>query len=112
MLASDELQRREWVAAQSVLHPGGNPRASLKSIFLICHPILVEFEWELTKEIIDLPLSWQASKVAFCKATVHKWRVAGGGEPAGRGQQWDGVGGQTRAGEAWRARPHHRGPGH
>ena len=29
---------------------------NLKSISLRCHPILVAFVWELTEEIIDLPL--------------------------------------------------------
>ena len=37
-------------------HPGGNPGANLKSICHRCHPILVAFVWELTKETIDLPL--------------------------------------------------------
>ena len=37
-------------------HPGGNPGANLKSISHRCHPILVAFVWELTKETIDLPL--------------------------------------------------------
>jgi len=40
----------------SLLHPGGNPGANLKSISHRCHPILVAFLWELTKETIDLPL--------------------------------------------------------
>jgi len=34
----------------------GNPGANLRSISHICHPILVTFVWELTKETIDLPL--------------------------------------------------------
>ena len=38
------------------IHPEGNPEANLKSISHRCHPILVAFVWELTKEIIDLPL--------------------------------------------------------
>ena len=37
-------------------HPGGNPWANLKSISHRCHPMLVAFVWELTKETIDLPL--------------------------------------------------------
>jgi len=37
-------------------HPGGNPRANLKSISHRCHPILVAFVWELTKETIHFPL--------------------------------------------------------
>ena len=36
--------------------PADNPGANLKSISHICHPILVAFVWELTKETIDLPL--------------------------------------------------------
>jgi len=36
--------------------PGGNPGENLKSISHICHPILVAFVWELTEEIIYLPL--------------------------------------------------------
>ena len=37
-------------------HPGGNPEANLKSVSHRCHPILVAFVWELTKETIELPL--------------------------------------------------------
>jgi len=40
----------------AAIHPGGNPGANLKSISHRCHPILVAFVWELTKETIDLPL--------------------------------------------------------
>ena len=40
----------------AVSHPGDNPWANLKSISHRCHPILVAFVWELTKETIDLPL--------------------------------------------------------
>ena len=39
-----------------VNHPGGNPGANLKSISHRCHPILVAFVWELTRETIHLPL--------------------------------------------------------
>ena len=39
-----------------VLHPEGNPRANLGSISHRCHPILVAFLWEMTKETINLPL--------------------------------------------------------
>ena len=42
------------VSVQS--RPGGNPVANLKSISHRCHPILVAFVWELTKETIDLHL--------------------------------------------------------
>ena len=38
------------------IHPGGNPVANLKSISHRCHPVLVAFVWELTKETIELPL--------------------------------------------------------
>ena len=37
-------------------HPGGNPGANVKAISHRCHPILVAFGQELTKETIDLPL--------------------------------------------------------
>jgi len=37
-------------------HPGVELRANLKSISRRCHPILVAFVWELTKETIYLPL--------------------------------------------------------
>ena len=43
-------------APTRVGHPGGSPGANLKSISHICHPILVAFVWELTKESIDFPL--------------------------------------------------------
>jgi len=36
--------------------PGGNPGANIKSISHRCHPILVAFVWELTKETIYLPM--------------------------------------------------------
>jgi len=36
--------------------PGGNPVAKLKSIPHRCYLREVAFEWELTKETIDLPL--------------------------------------------------------
>ena len=44
---------REWPVGY--VHPGGNPGANLKSISHRCHPVLVAFVWELTKETIDLP---------------------------------------------------------
>ena len=44
------------VAFVEIAHPGGNPGANLMSISHRCHPILVAFEWELTKETIDLTL--------------------------------------------------------
>ena len=37
-------------------HPGGNPGENVKSTTHRCHPILVAFVWELTKETINLPL--------------------------------------------------------
>ena len=37
--------------------PGGNPGAHLKSISHRCHLREVEFEWELTKDTIYLPLA-------------------------------------------------------
>ena len=37
-------------------HPGGNPRANIKSISQRCYLREVAFEWELTKETIYLPL--------------------------------------------------------
>jgi len=37
-------------------HPGGNPRANLKSTSHKYHLFEVAFVWELTKENIDLPL--------------------------------------------------------
>ena len=45
-------------ATEKVLdnHPGGNRGENLKSIAHRCLPILVAFVWELTEEIIDLPL--------------------------------------------------------
>ena len=41
---------------QPSTHPGGNPGANLKSTSHRCHPILVAFVWQLTKETINLPL--------------------------------------------------------
>ena len=37
-------------------HPGGNPKANLKSISHRCYPRVVTFEWKVTKETIYLPL--------------------------------------------------------
>ena len=39
-----------------VTHPGGNPGANFKSISHRCHPMLLAFVWELTKDTINLPL--------------------------------------------------------
>jgi len=50
---SSSLPPTRWVFCP---HPGGNPGANLKSISHRCHPILVAFVWELTKETIHLPL--------------------------------------------------------
>ena len=44
------------IGISTCTHPGGNPEANIKSISHRCHPILVAFVWELTKETIDLPL--------------------------------------------------------
>ena len=50
--------RLVWSSRESLVptgiqhHPGGNPGANLKSISYRCHPILVAFVWELTKETI------------------------------------------------------------
>ena len=50
--------------------PNAELRANLKSISHRCHPILVAFVWELTKETIDLPLGclqggegWRTSSI-------------------------------------------------
>ena len=37
-------------------HPGGNLGLNLESISHRCHPILVAFAWQVTKETINLPL--------------------------------------------------------
>ena len=37
-------------------HSGGNPGPNLGSISHRCHPMLVEFVWQLTKQIIDWPV--------------------------------------------------------
>jgi len=44
------------IAISSCSHPGGNQGANLKSISHRCHPILVEFAWNLTNKNIYLPL--------------------------------------------------------
>ena len=52
-------------------HPGSNPGANLKSISHRCHPILVAFVWELTKETTHLPLGCLQSGPAYpgqCRA--------------------------------------------
>jgi len=47
--------------------PGGNPGANHKSISHRCHPILVAFVWDLTKETIDLPLGCSRVAVWGCE---------------------------------------------
>ena len=44
------------ISARAATHPGDIPGATIKSISHRCHPTLVEFVWELTKETIHLPL--------------------------------------------------------
>ena len=51
----------EMVDPPPLLHPGGNTGANLESISHRCHPILVAFVWELTKETLHLPLGCQGS---------------------------------------------------
>ena len=45
-----------WMIAAGGDVDRDNPGANLKSISHRCHPILVAFVWELTRETIDLPL--------------------------------------------------------
>ena len=49
------------MTCETAIHPGGK---NLKLIFHRCHPILVEFVWELTYEIIDLRLGYQGGRAA------------------------------------------------
>ena len=71
-------------------HPGGNPGAYQKSIALRCHLREVEFEWELAKETIYLPLGClqggfslqqrlqqQAGGAAGAGCTCGGWAVPG-----------------------------------
>ena len=51
-----QLRFRTYRSLSRSLHPGGNPGATLESISHSCHPILVAFVWELTRETIVLPL--------------------------------------------------------
>jgi len=69
-------------------HPGGNPGANLQSTSQRCHPILVAFVWELTRETIYLPLGClqggglrvikQKKKIwgASCHASDHRGTLA------------------------------------
>ena len=50
--------RCKWTCWVPPNHPGGNPGANLKSISHSCHPLLVVFVWELTKETNYLPLGY------------------------------------------------------
>jgi len=61
-------------------HPGGNPGANLKSISHRCHPILVAFVWELTKETIYLPLGCLRGGLRGAGAGKLVCRGAGGRE--------------------------------
>ena len=49
-------ERRSATSVCRCCHPGGNPGPNRKSNSHRCHPILVVFPWELTKETIDLPM--------------------------------------------------------
>jgi len=51
-----KLKGSSGVEGMVTTQPGGNPGANLKSISHRCHPILVAFVWELTKETIHVPL--------------------------------------------------------
>jgi len=44
-----------WTLRHTALHPGGETGANFKSVSHRCHPILVAFVWNLTKEIVNLP---------------------------------------------------------
>ena len=48
-------------------HPGIKLRANVKSILHRCHPILVEFVWELTEETVDLPLGCLQGGLVPCR---------------------------------------------
>ena len=89
-------------AACPPTHPGCNPWANLKSIPRRCHPILVAFVWELTKETIYLPMgflqggSGEREDRASVLGSGHRCRLAPralpcrGQDGAGRGR--DGAG--------------------
>ena len=65
------------LAVTVVFHPGGNPGANLKSISHRCHPILVAYVWELTKETIYLPLGCIQGGLAHggaCVAGKGRWQ--------------------------------------
>ena len=58
-----ELLEQRSLAVRSLgvvyqTHPGGNSGANFKSISHRCYLREVAFEWELTKEIIYLPLDY------------------------------------------------------
>ena len=57
------------------LNPVGNPGANLKSISHRCHPILVAFVWEITKETIKLPLGCLQGEREF-ESPFHGSRVS------------------------------------
>ena len=62
------MRRTRWES-----DPGGNPRAKLKSMSHRCHPILVAFVWELTKETFHLPMGClQGGEKAVRRPSV-KW---------------------------------------
>ena len=52
-------------------HSGGKPGANFESISHRCHPILVAFVWELTKETINLPLGCLQGRDKFAKCSCH-----------------------------------------
>jgi len=59
------------------LHPGGNSGANLKSISHRCHPILVVFVWEFTKECVNLPLGWDLRHLQRQAGGVGRTRRSG-----------------------------------
>ena len=71
-----EGQGAEFQRGAHTHHPGGNPWANLKSISNRCHPILVVFVWELTKETIILPLGclYGGFRSHWFEAKARSWR--------------------------------------
>jgi len=65
LLLSEAITEHQVLPRPNSSHPGGTPGANLKSISHTCHPNLMAFVWELTKETIDLPLGCLQGGVAY-----------------------------------------------
>jgi len=91
---------------RTALHPGGNPGANLKSISHRCHPILVAFVWELTKETNDLPLGCLQGRFVMKRHPQRpQTKDSSSSTSSTSGKSW-----QPRTQDSWQPRQSRRSP--